>query len=409
MPIEQVLIVGGGLAGPALALALARQNIRSSIFEIRPQRTVAASSITLAPNALRALDQVVGVYERLKTAGFSYRHLEMHADDGYEFGHLVQYDNDYDALRILRSTLHNTLLDACAEHSDLIQVHYGARLTHIEDSADGVTARFEDGSSAQGYILIGADGIHSKVREQVLGPLAPTPTFVGSCGISGSLPLSSIKAPSTWNFPAIVFTPVGIVAVFPHDPAGTEIFWYISEDLPAKDRDGWREYAESGAAARAAKANYASVQTEPIRSLMDNVQDDAVQLWVPHTMPDLPTWHRGRVCLIGDAAHALGGGQGSAMAFEDAAYLARLLSSEEALAGGFERVLAQYERNRRPRIDRVTQLSKDTASSKQGTPAKWKHTLKKWAMSAYFAWNNFELRDERISAYDVTKQDITVE
>ncbi|KAF8145307.1 hypothetical protein K438DRAFT_1991944 [Mycena galopus ATCC 62051] len=91
MPIEKVLIVGGGLAGPALALALARQNIRSSIFEIRPQRTVATSSITLAPNALCVLDQVIGVYECLKTASFSSHHLEMHADDGYEFGRLTAH------------------------------------------------------------------------------------------------------------------------------------------------------------------------------------------------------------------------------------------------------------------------------------------------------------------------------
>ncbi|KAF8131261.1 hypothetical protein K438DRAFT_1694925 [Mycena galopus ATCC 62051] len=406
MPIERVLIVGGGLAGPALALALARQNIRSSIFEIHPQRTIAASSITLAPNALRALDHVIGVYDRLKPVGFSYRHLEMHADDGYEFGRLVQYDDEYDALRIMRSTLHNTLLDACAEQPDLIDVHYGARLTHIEDGANGVTARFEDGSSAQGDFLIGADGIHSKVREHVLGPSAPTPTFLGSCIVSGSLPLSSIKAPPTWNFPAVIFTAVGMIAVWPNDHTSTDASWYATEELPPKDRDGWREYAESGAAARAAKANYASVQTEPIRSLMDNVQDDAVQLWVPHSMPDLPTWHRGRVCLIGDAAHALPpNGQGSAMAFEDAAYLARLLSSEEALACGFERVFAQFERNRRARVKALG----DGGAVKKGSPSAWKYILKKWAMSAYFAWHNYEVRDHRISSYDVTKQDVTVE
>ncbi|KAF8134181.1 hypothetical protein K438DRAFT_1883381, partial [Mycena galopus ATCC 62051] len=369
IPIERVLIVGGGLAGPALALALAHHT---------------------SPNALRALDHVIGVYDRLKPVGFSYRHLEMHADDGYEFGRLVQYDDEYDALRIMRSTLHNTLLDACAEQSDLIDVHYGVRLTHIEDGADGVTARFEDGSSAQGDILIGADGIHSKVREHVLGPSAPTPTFLGSC----------------INFPAVIFTAVGMIAVWPNDHTNTDASWYATEELPPKDRDGWREYAESGAAARAAKANYASVQTEPIRSLMDNVQDDAVQLWVPHSMPDLPTWHRGRVCLIGDAAHALPpNGQGSAMAFEDAAYLARLLSSEEAFACGFERLFAQFERNRRARVKALG----DGGAVKKGSPAAWKYTLKKWAMSAYFAWHNYEVRDHRISSYDVTKQDVTVE
>ncbi|KAJ6459566.1 putative kynurenine 3-monooxygenase [Mycena sanguinolenta] len=409
MPLERVLIVGGGLAGPALALALARNNISSSIFEIRPERTIAASSITLAPNALRALDRIIGVYDRLKPAGFSYRHLAMHADDSYHFGNVAQYDDDYDALRILRSTLHNTILDACAEQAELIQVNYGARLTHIEDTTDGVIAHFEDGSSARGDILIGADGIHSKVRAHVLGPSDPAPTYMGSCMINSSLPLSSLKAPSDWTFPAAIFTPVGMISVFPHNPDGTEVAWYVSEDLPAKDRAGWREYGKSGEAARAAKAHYASVLTEPIRSLMDNVKDDAVELWVPHSIPDIPTWHRGRVCLIGDAAHALSfGGQGSAMAFEDAAYLVRLLSSEDALACGFERVFAQFERNRRPRIEGLRKLGRGSAPFKGATPA-WQHKLKKWAMSAFFAWHRFELKDSRLATYDVTQQDIKVE
>jgi 2-polyprenyl-6-methoxyphenol hydroxylase-like FAD-dependent oxidoreductase len=94
MPIDRVLIVGGGLAGPSLALALARQNIPSSIFELRPTRTVAEGSISLAPNALRALDHVVGVYDRLKAAAFSYHRLAMHAHDGYLFGHLIQHDDE---------------------------------------------------------------------------------------------------------------------------------------------------------------------------------------------------------------------------------------------------------------------------------------------------------------------------
>ncbi|KAJ7881591.1 putative kynurenine 3-monooxygenase [Mycena olivaceomarginata] len=410
MPIDRVLIVGGGLAGPALALALARQNIRSSVFEIRPQRTIADGSIALAPNALRALDHVIGVYDRLKSAGFSYRRLAMHAEDGQLFGHVSQSDSEYDALRILRSTLHNTMLDACEEQPDLVEVRFGVTITQIEDGEDGVTLRFEDGSSARGDILIGADGIHSKIREHVLGASAPKPTFLGSCMVSGTLPLSSIKAPSDWEFPAVLITSVGMVAVWPHNVEGTEAAWYVSEDLPDKDRAAWREYGASGEAARAAKRNYAMVQQETIRSLMDNVQDDAVTLWTPHSMPDIPTWHRGRVCLIGDAAHALPpNGQGSAMAFEDAAYLSRLLTSEEAVKHGFERVFTKFEKNRRTRIDRVRVLGHGAGAAKGGTPAAWKYMLKKWAMSAYFAWNGYELKDERISSYDVTRQDIGVE
>ncbi|KAJ7302538.1 putative kynurenine 3-monooxygenase [Mycena albidolilacea] len=375
MPTDRVLIVGGGLAGPSLALALARQNIRSSIFELRPTRTVAEGSISLAPNAPRALDHVVGVYDRLKAAAFSYRRFAMHADDGYLFGHLP----------------------------DLVQVRYGVRITYIEDRDDGVTLHFEDGTTARGDILIGADGIHSKVREHVLGASALTPTFLGSCMLTGTLPLASINAPPDWTFPAVLFTPVGLVSVWPHNPSGTEAAWCVAEDLPPKDRAAWREYEASGDAARAAKRNYAGVQTPVIRALMDT-------LWTPHCIPELPRWHRGRVCVIGDAAHALPpNGQGSAMAFEDAAYLARLLGAHPLDARrDVARVFAQFERNRRPRIERVRALAHGTGGAKGGTAAGWKYTLKKWGMAAYFAWNGYELRDERISGYDVTKQDVGV-
>ncbi|KAJ7686761.1 putative kynurenine 3-monooxygenase [Mycena olivaceomarginata] len=377
MAIDRVLIVGGGLAGPSLALALARQNIPSSIFELRPTRTVAEGSISLAPDALRALDHVVGVYDRLRAAAFSYRRLAMHADDGYLFGHLVQHDDEYDALRILRSTLHNIMLDACEEQPDLMQVRYGVRITSIEDRDEGVTLHFEDGTTAC-------------VREHVLGASAPTPTptFLGSCMLTGTLPLAAINAPPDWTFPAVLFTPVGLVSVWPHNPSGTEAAWCVAEDLPPKDRATWRAYEASGAAARAAKRNYAGVQTPVIRALMDTT---------PHCIPDIPRWHRGRVCLIGDAAHALPpNGQGSAMAFEDAAYLARLLGAHPL---DTPRDVAR----------RVRALAHGTGGAKGGTAAGWKYTLKKWGMAAYFAWNGYELRDERISGYDVTKQEVGVD
>ncbi|KAJ7804837.1 hypothetical protein B0H14DRAFT_1610770 [Mycena olivaceomarginata] len=246
----------------------------------------------------------------------------MHADDDYLFGHLVQYDDEYDALRILRSTLHN-IIDACEEQPDLVQVRYGVRITYIEDRDDGVTLHFEDGTTARGDILIGADGIYSKVCEHVLGA---SPTFLGSCMVTGTLPLASSIAPQTGpsppsSSPPSVSSPPGHTTPLAPNSRGA-----APTTCPPRTRAAWREYEASGEAARAAKRNYEGVQTPAIRTLMDNVRDDAVKLWTPHCIPDIPSWHRGRVRLIGDAAHALPpNGQGSPMAFEDAAYLARLL------------------------------------------------------------------------------------
>ncbi|KAJ7683273.1 hypothetical protein B0H14DRAFT_3177186 [Mycena olivaceomarginata] len=195
-----------------------------------------------------------------------------------------------------------------------------------------------------------------------------------------------------------------LVSVWPHNPSITEAAWTAPPGASTRPR----------AQPRAAKRNYAGVQTPVIRALMDNVRADAVKLWTPHCIPELPRWHRGRVCRVGDAAHALPpNGQGSAMAFEDAAYLAHLLGAHPLGAPrDVARVFAQFERNRRPRIERVRALAHGTGGAKGGekggTAAGWKYTLKKWGMAAYFAWNGYELRDERISGYDVTTQDVGV-
>ncbi|KAJ7325812.1 hypothetical protein DFH08DRAFT_1027774 [Mycena albidolilacea] len=107
-----------------------------------------------------------------------------------------------------------------------------------------------------------------------------------------------------------------------------------------------------------------------------------------------------RVCLVGDVAHALPpNGQGSTMAFEDAAYLARLLAAHSLDA---PRDVARL------RIERVHTLAHGTGGAKGGTATGWKYMLKKWGMVAYFAWNGYELQDERILGYDVTKEEVGV-
>jgi 2-polyprenyl-6-methoxyphenol hydroxylase-like FAD-dependent oxidoreductase len=213
-----------------------------------------------------------------------------------------------------------------------------------------------------------------------------------------------------FSIPAAVFTPVGLVMVIPVDPAGKTVTFGISEALAEpKSRAGWTEYERSGEAARAAKRNYAGEDTQPVRSLIDGTDDAAVRLWAPYSIPDLPTWHRGRVCLIGDAAHALPpNGQGSAQALEDAGVLARLLASEQAVAQGHDRLFAHFERVRRARVETVKKFSKAAGAAK-GRSGPWVWWAKKWAMWVYMSWwNGGVFRDTRLMGYDVDEEDILV-
>ncbi|KAF7328385.1 putative kynurenine 3-monooxygenase [Mycena venus] len=386
---RHILIIGGGLAGPCLALSLARRNIRSTIFEIRPTRSDMGGSISLGPNALQVLDRYAGVYDQIRAAGFSYHRFGAYADDGEKFGEIAAGEEGkgaegYPSVRIMRSTLHK------------------------RKTSKGVTAYFEDGSNAKGDILIGADGMHSKVRQHVLGSEAPTPTFDGMCIVYGFLPASSAIPPSAdFAFPAFMFTPSGVFMTIPIDPEGKTLAWVINQSVEERSRDEWRELERSGEAARLAKADYDDIQTQPVRSLLDNADETKARLWAAYSIPELPKWHKSRVCLIGDAAHGLppNGGQGSAMAFEDAAILTRLLTSKDTT--NYDQLFRQFEAIRRPRIKRLRQLSKASGAAKaKSGRVGW--YVKKWAFRAFFAWNRGVLQHAEQPTYDVDQVNLEV-
>jgi 2-polyprenyl-6-methoxyphenol hydroxylase-like FAD-dependent oxidoreductase len=256
--------------------------------------------------------------------------------------------------------------------------------------------------------LIGADGMHSKVRQHVLGPKAPIPTFDGLCIVYGFLPASSAISPSAdFTFPAFMFTPSGVFMTIPIDAEAKTLAWVINQPVKERSRDEWRELERSGEAARLAKADYDAIQTQPVRSLLDNADETKARLWAAYSIPDLPTWHTPRVCLIGDAAHGLppNGGQGSAMAFEDAAILTRLLTAKDTV--NYDGLFRRFEAIRRPRIKRLRQLSKASGAAKERT-GRIGWFLKKWVFRAFFAWKGGVLQHAEKPTYDVDLVDIEV-
>ena len=196
----------------------------------------------------------------------------------------------------------------------------------------------------------------------------------------------------------------------PIDPKGETLAFGVSEALEEKEngREGWRQYEESGEAGRMAKEHYKEITSEPLRSLMDHMDEKGVRLWAPYSIPDLKTWHRGRVCLIGDAAHALPpNGQGSAQAFEDAGLLGRLLASEDAVSKGYDQLFQHFEKVRRERVELVKRISKATGAVK-GKSGPWTWWAKKWLMWAFFTWNRGIIKDTRLMAYDLDTEDLSV-
>jgi len=153
-----------------MALALARHNIRSSVFERRPSLDEIAGVggvLMLSPNAVNVLDKIMGVEHDIRPLGFTYKAIEMHATSGpepmYKLGEFGRtQEGAVHGITIKRPVLHAKLLELCEQQKEYITVQFGKRLVNVEEQADGVTAVFDDGTRAQGEF---EDSVSSRVEE----------------------------------------------------------------------------------------------------------------------------------------------------------------------------------------------------------------------------------------------------
>jgi 2-polyprenyl-6-methoxyphenol hydroxylase-like FAD-dependent oxidoreductase len=248
--------------------------------------------------------------------------------------------------------------------------------------------------------------MHSKVRQHILGPAAPTPSFDGLCIVYGFVPASSVTCPTDVSFPAMMFTPSGVLMAIPIEQEATTLAWVINKNMEERDRQGWKEFEQSGHAARVAKADYSDIDSQPVRSLLDSADDARARLWAAYSIPPLSSWHTSRVCLIGDAAHGLPphGGQGSAMAFEDGAILTRLLEAQGSRP--YSELFERLQALRMPRVEKYRERSGSVGGSLKRQTGPWLWYIKKLAMRAFFWWNNGVLDHAKEYAYDVDKVDL---
>jgi 2-polyprenyl-6-methoxyphenol hydroxylase-like FAD-dependent oxidoreductase len=243
-----------------------------------------------------------------------------------------------DAVCALRRVLHGALADALTA-SDL---RTNARVTGFDSDADGVRVQLENGEQLEGSLLIAADGIHSIVRAKLHGDaLRP----------SGLIAYRGVCHGGTWSSTGAQYFGRGLEAGVAQ--AGPDsIYWYVCTKIDRADAS----LEPKPAALAAARALEPAViglieQTAPADVRRDELFDRA----------PLASWGRGRVTLLGDAAHPMlpHAGQGAAQALEDAVVLGRCVAlTPDAQAG-----LRRYERARLPRTTQVVQMSRRNASA----------------------------------------------
>lgn len=388
MKDQVALIIGGGIAGPAAALFLKRAGYTPRLFEAHAHRSDIGGALQVAPNGMYVLQQV-GLAETLLDHGIESAELCFQNQSGKRLGTIPngpagKYASP--AVHVARSVLHETLLDEVRRQG--ISIEYSRRLSRLSVTENDIVAGFEDGSSAQGSLLIGADGIHSRTRE-LLFPEFPKPTYTGLITVGGFAEDPALVASdSRQRLQArMIFGQNGFFGCAYHDPANpAAMMWWshlrrdaepTAEDLSALTEGDLRDQI----------LEHHRGWTEPVERI---VRSATRVLWGPvYDVPALPQWWKERAVLIGDAAHAISphAGQGASLALEDALCLAKHLR-DEGLEGAFK----AFQRDRKQRVDTIAADARKRGDNKRTiTPGEAK--IRERVMSLFLRFRGSSLND----------------
>jgi FAD-dependent urate hydroxylase len=352
------LVIGGGIAGSVVAMALQEAGIRPTVFEAY-NRTAdgIGGGLSIAPNGLDALG-VLGGAEVVERIGIPTTAMVIQSWTGKRLAEFGTPPGLPSTQFVWRAELHRGLHDEAARRA--IPIEHGKRLVGAESSGNRVSAHFSDGTEAGADILIGADGIRSTVRS-LIDPAAPQPRYAGLLSFGGAM--SDAGMASTGGKMFMVF---GKRAFFgyqvSHDSSG---IWFVNLPHPqpmtlaearAVGVEQWLCVLENAFADDRTPALELLRRTEVANLLVIGPMED---------VPTVPIWSKGRMVLVGDAAHATSpsSGQGASLAIESAVQLARCLRDLP-----HEGAFAAYERLRRARVEKIIAQSARTNSSKAASP-----------------------------------------
>jgi 2-polyprenyl-6-methoxyphenol hydroxylase-like FAD-dependent oxidoreductase len=334
--VESVLIVGGGIAGMTLAVALKRANIDCEIVEIDPKWTVAGVGIALGGPALRAL-RGVGVLDQCVSNGFGYSHFDHCDADGNVTG-TVQMPRlngpNYPAtVGIMRQALHTILQQALANAQ--VPVRLGVTMQSLEQDNIGVAVAFSDGTGGRYDLVVGADGAFSKVRDLLFGPQW-RPKYTGQAVWRATVSRpAEVKARTSYQGPRhkAGYNPV----------SQSQMYIYFVQNLPE-----WVRLADDALVGvlRELLSDFGGV----LAKARDEITDPEAIAYRPITSLIKPApWHRGRIMLIGDAVHTTTPhmAAGAGIAVEDSIVLAELLEAGTSVPAVLEAFMTRrYERCR---------------------------------------------------------------
>lgn len=320
----KILVIGGGFSGMSAAIALRRGGHEVELVEIDPGWRSYGAGISLGGATLRAF-RTLGILDEFLKHGNASDGADIHLPNGQKIATLptprVAGPDVPGSGAIMRPVLARILADATRASGT--HVHLGCTFTSIEQDAEGVDVAFSDGRRGRYDLVIGADGLYSKVRETVF-PQAPSPRYAGQAVWRAVLPRAAeIQTATMWVGPKIK---AGVNPV-----SKEEMYLFVTEDREVNERIDSAQFAPM---LRGLLAGFAAPVVQRVREQLADAAASIVYRPLEGLLVPLP-WHKGRVQLIGDAVHATTPhlASGACIGIEDALVLAEELQRHGGVAG----------------------------------------------------------------------------
>jgi 2-polyprenyl-6-methoxyphenol hydroxylase-like FAD-dependent oxidoreductase len=368
----QVAIVGAGIGGVALASALMARGTDVRIYEQASAFARVGAGIQMTPNAVKVL-RGLSLEEKLRAiafepiSGLNREHASGTLTNELPLAGTSEQRYGAPLLLLHRGDLHAALAETLPPGT----VRFGKKLMDIRQQHGKVLLEFSDGSQEEADVLIGADGVHSRVRELMLG--AERPRYTGKVAYRTTFPSKLIAGVTLEPYRTKWWGPDRHIVIYYVRRQRDEIYFVTSQPEPAEwmTTESWSAKGDVGELRQA----FADFHPE-VRAVLAACPD--VHRWALLERDPLRTWIDGHVALLGDACHPMTPymAQGAASALEDAAILTRCLAG--ATAATLNERLKRYEAARKPRASKIQSVSGTNTWMRQPTDANWVYGYDAW-------------------------------
>lgn len=360
-----IAVIGAGIGGLATAALLTRQGHRVRVYEQAPAYARVGAGIQMAPNATKVL-RALGVEDHLRRVAFqSPRMVSRVWDTGEVTSDMPmaeeaekKFGSPYFFLH--RADLHAAIASVVPE--GVVQLN--RKLAGFEQTASGVTLMFSDGTRESAQALIAADGVHSLVREALLGP--EQAHFTGKVAYRTTFAASRMKPEQVPQHRTKWWGADRHMVIYPVTADRDEIYFVTSQPEKAEwlTPESWSAKGDLDEL----RASFAGFHAE-VQAVLNAASE--VHKWALFERDPLPRWGEERLVLLGDACHPMTPymAQGAASALEDAMVLARCLEGVDA--DGISTAFKRYEATRKPRTSQIQTTSNKNTWLKGETDPAW--------------------------------------